>query len=821
MLSRDTRQKGIVLITTMLTVVLVVMLVSAVVFSNIGSLKQTSFFYSHEEALMAANSGMQYALTRLQDDITWRGNKTSSSSPVAGLEVSEDNGNVIGMLISSSGSRSFFRIKFNYEDGDGGFDGLKNSSTGKVPVITSPYVSVNNLYKSTSAKVYPASSDGILKSEEYTDEYGTLRTKSKAEGGYSLPKSTCCLIVEGFAGPAVRDLPLSQVASLQLKNGQWTGSGLLKGELSHRVVEAYAAINSNSLTDAAAAAAGNVEITSNKLTVAAANGAAAPTIRSLRDLDIHYNSALSFPSGQVYAGDGFKGVVQGAAGAAGDSVNVNYSNDSSKFAALKWNDVPNAEKIGGSVITPGTYVWTKRNGQNVLVHLNKSYSVDEYKTLSEEMLKSAPVFSGNGNIEVDPQNCTIKVKGNAYVNRDGETANFIVRNDGQEGAVRPIIAFVTNDDGKAPVLTSNYGDIYIQGATLGAGSVTCTGNISLQGPSILESDPGVGVSVYSQKDVNILPIESATQSVQRERPGQVVNPTGGQTVTTNQPAETEWGIKAQDVYDSRVQALQDEFVANMHRLQIQIAGLRSPSMASGINANIDDDTLRNIFSMYTAQKIQLELNRLNTGVYNQPSLLQFASSIGITDSCRQNALLLAAGFQGLTRGEFSVYNYNLDTKFITNILSDPNVISRIPKSTSQQTAEELTIDDAAQITDVQKFIPKDLASDNYRENKTTQLSSLMTRYGSLKYSDQDIAGVIYAWNNINVNIGNASTLNLTGAMVAYGQDPSKGKPFASGDTGKIKINASNIGLTADPNYMTSLMNTTADRNLKVTMYSVF
>lgn len=792
MLSRYTKKKGIVLITTMLTVVLVVMLVSAVVFSNIGSLKQTSFFYSHEEALMAANSGMQYAVTRLQNDITWRGDSTSNSDPVNGLEISEKDGNVVGMLVSASGSRSFFRIKFNYEDGDNGIDGLNDSKT---PIL-SPYVSVNNLYKSTAAKVYPASSKGVLKSNEYTDEYGTKRTKAETDGGYNLPKSTCCLLVEGFAGPGVRNLSLSQVYSLCFDNGIWTGSGVIKGEIAHRVVEAYVGISSESqLTDAAAAAAGKLNIVANGFSVAGANGASSPTLRSLQDLNIHYNKSLSFPNGQVYAGDGYKGTVEGAANSSGDSVNINYSNDSSKFAALKWDEVPNAEKNGGSVITPGTYVWTKRGGSNVLVRLNKSYSVADYKTIPADVLKDAPVFGGNGNIKVDTKNCTIKIKGSAYVNRDGDTHDFIVRNDGSTGAARPIVAFISDKDDKAPILTSNHGDIYIQGATLGAGSITCTGNISLQGPSILESDPGVGVSVYSQKDVNILPIESATEAVKEERPNQVVNP------NTSTSTECGTSYSSTKIYVPKDAA---KFAENKSALVNQMVDKLLEVSCNNIVHWFDGncrENAREVYRDYVNAMVEYKQKSLGTGYSTLESYTADLSKFS-----PDQAICIRIVFHDAS---------------VLQSMKELLDASNFYEQTKDTDSQNLGFDSQSEISDAQKFIPSDLASDNFRDNKASQLSNLMTRYGSLKYSDQDIAGVIYAWHNINVEIGSASTLNLTGAMVAYGQDPSNGKPRSDNGTGKININAANVGLTVDPNYMTALMNTTAGRKLEVSMYSVF
>ncbi|MGM9998263.1 MAG: hypothetical protein ACI38Q_02525 [Candidatus Bruticola sp.] len=192
------RKQGIVLITTMLTIVLILMLLSSVVYSNFGGMCLTSNFYAREEALMAAQSGVDYALTKLQDNITWQGCDPNSKlyNSNVGLEVTEKDGNVWGMLTTQNGRRSFFRIKFNYEDGENGFDNMNNTSD-KNYLIKSPYVSVNNLYSSAVRNVYEADSDGILKTKTYQDEYGKTSHKvTDGTVGFELPKSTCRLIVE-------------------------------------------------------------------------------------------------------------------------------------------------------------------------------------------------------------------------------------------------------------------------------------------------------------------------------------------------------------------------------------------------------------------------------------------------------------------------------------------------------------------------------------------------------------------------------------------------------------------------------------------------
>ena len=238
------RRRGIVLVTTLVSLVLVIMIVTAVVNINIGSARLGSRFHERETALMAAHSGLEYALTRLQEDLTWRGAPRGADSAwkliLDGpqVRVYEGNGNVVGFLGRGSDRPSFFRIKFNYEDGSGGLDYLEDSAQEQF--ISSPYVSVNNLYRSKVLAVYPANAEGVLEVERYKDRYGTERLRvSQAEASHFLPPFTCNLIVEGLAGTALRDCQdPSDLANLNLTSSYQRPSWAV-GPLASRKVEVY------------------------------------------------------------------------------------------------------------------------------------------------------------------------------------------------------------------------------------------------------------------------------------------------------------------------------------------------------------------------------------------------------------------------------------------------------------------------------------------------------------------------------------------------------------------------------------------------------
>ncbi len=110
-----------------------------------------------DQAQLAAESGAQYALSQLHKDPAWRGDQNKITVNTPGLYVIEDNGNVIGILTTPDGTKSQFRLRFNYRDGNNGGDGLPNSGQD-VPI---PYVSLNNLTGGAEAVVPRADGPGF------------------------------------------------------------------------------------------------------------------------------------------------------------------------------------------------------------------------------------------------------------------------------------------------------------------------------------------------------------------------------------------------------------------------------------------------------------------------------------------------------------------------------------------------------------------------------------------------------------------------------------------------------------------------------------
>jgi hypothetical protein len=84
--------------------------------------------------------------------------------------------------------------------------------------------------------------------------------------------------------------------------------------------------------------------------------------------------------------------------------------------------------------------------------------------------------------------------------------------------------------------------------------------------------------------------------------------------------------------------------------------------------------------------------------------------------------------------------------------------------------------------------------------------------GASAYRDIALNGVVYAWGNFRATLGSSTVpesawgkLKLTGAMIAYGKDPSDLVGLVT--NGNVKILAKEAKLKYDPSYMLDLTNT--------------
>ncbi len=137
------RGRGIALISSLFFVLIIAMIVRGILALNPANLRLADSAYDDLLARRAAEAGEAYARARLNEDTAWKagGNAVIVNTPE--LQVIEDNGNVLGLIHDAKGVASAFRLRFNYQDGAGGGDGLPDPAPNhKVDNI---YCSVNNL----------------------------------------------------------------------------------------------------------------------------------------------------------------------------------------------------------------------------------------------------------------------------------------------------------------------------------------------------------------------------------------------------------------------------------------------------------------------------------------------------------------------------------------------------------------------------------------------------------------------------------------------------------------------------------------------------
>ncbi len=795
----ERKKKGIVLVTTMLTVVLVIMLLSSVVYSNLGSFRLTTNFYDKENALMAAQSGAQYAITRLQSDILWKANpSTPYVLKTDDFEVKEEDGNVWGILSSANGKKSVFRIKFNCEDGLGGFDNMNDSSQK----IESPYISTNNLFNSVPCMAYSADKSGSIQGKMVNENGKDVFKPNANAKQVTIPKGTCNLIVEGFSGPAVREASLSEPINK-------------KSSFAQQIVEIYVSIDPNSLNvDSAISASGNINAKTGTFSLNTAEGSQAPNIRSLGHIALAGH--VSAGSGTVYFNDGFT-----VNGAAAPNIKQEKSNSGENFAKITWADVPKATKSDTN-LPAGTYVWEKnpttktielRHYPTIIFYDGKPLLDSGYQTVSTGKFKG---------MTVDSKNLTIMFDQNVYVPGD-----LLIRSNINEYGTRPIVGFVNKNKGDSgtTILTSK-GNITISGATMGSGAITSEGNITIQGPSLLESDPGVGVSIYSKGDVTIEPIYNTSASMEKLLPTE--RPEGSGPYDNVEIDPTTGAASEKDTISS------------------------TPSIGDDDNTGSDNTTNTNRELAAEKKSLEYATKYKKSGKHTvcnhcTEHSTSFCKTKGIFNPNHPDLIIQVyqAGFLKEGRKQFLNLNvecgcgfYNGSHKNDCNFMKavkdvyedaeddwedwsddhdDDNDDDDHKNDSPTKSDQMASVDDPA-LSD--KLVDSSKQTANYENYKREQLDTLIKRYDSIKYSDQEIAGVIYAWKNINVNIGAESRLNLTGAMVAYGREPNKDQDAQkTTDTGNINYNAKSVDLTFDPNYLNKLLDASAKRKLQIKMFA--
>jgi len=145
------KRRAFVLLSVLLVMLVVGMLLRAAIFRMpvvTGSYRHAS---DQDEARRAAESGLEYALTRLRENPRWCGNANDTLVDQPGFRVVEHRGNVFGDLTLEGAPATQFRLRFNYQDGPGGGESMVDPAPDYW--LKTPWLSINNLLGTSNTNI--------------------------------------------------------------------------------------------------------------------------------------------------------------------------------------------------------------------------------------------------------------------------------------------------------------------------------------------------------------------------------------------------------------------------------------------------------------------------------------------------------------------------------------------------------------------------------------------------------------------------------------------------------------------------------------------
>jgi hypothetical protein len=500
------RRTGIVLVSSLLVILLTTMIMGAGLSISQSGLALQGSEEDLATAHEAAQAGLAYARTRLQEDPNWRGGASGSNTVTVNLPgklwVRENSGNVLGILTTPNGATSCFRIRFNYQNGSSGTDPDQLDNPAGDMFFNLAYVSENNLNQATSRPVYRAVSSG-----------GTSRVLTPGSPTpFDAGRYSAVILCEGSAGDGLRSLSPTNLAPLSTNR-----------RVSRRVVEAVFTRNLSKIGDAAVNGAMNLDFvlkTSGKMIVDSKDAGVPPRARTLNSVSItapppHLTAPVDFGStGEVYVGPSSGSTAAGTFtvnGAASTAATTKAEDSRSMIPSISWAEVPKASSSGPKMAA-GTYVW--RQDPRRLEYYAQEFNgtIPPVGTPPTSIHTSAGTLDGGtGALRLDRAEMALTLKKNIYVEPVGSVTGIAIVAEPttiQSLRNRPDVRLEADASDPNPVFTSQ-GAITLTGELSGKGSVTSGGNITFQGSSVLEADANGKVAVYSKKDILLEPIPPA------------------------------------------------------------------------------------------------------------------------------------------------------------------------------------------------------------------------------------------------------------------------------------------------------------------------
>lgn len=498
--------RGMILILVLFFVMIVTLLANAILINGPGMARMSNRANDGVLAEVAAEAGASYARLQLRSDPEWKGNKNTVTVNTPDLIIVEDNGNVVGWLSGGVNSEaSMFRIRFNFQDGSGGPDGLDDPGTYP---INNTYLSVNNM-KSSADTVVPD-----INPNTYTVD-------DPVAGDLMVPKGSAMIRVEGWAGDALSASTGPLVAPPP-------------GHLSSSVLRVVFTQSIDPTIPDAALSAGNGILsemaTPTKVSVI---GAGTAKLRSKQGVNIADHTGADNVldmTGQVGRSDA-GGLHALQSGILETTEEVGDGND---FANLAWSDVPVASSNASTdVQIPGGVYCVDNTGQWSYYDMDlasfKALTPDPVTSvrpggqpLSPDFTEVRGANSAIGGLTADPVTRTVIASKNVNVNASASGVDELVMCNlsgrpmvkGETAATSPYLF-----DGPAVPRTTPMANFVLDNAILSAkgdvtllvnmtgnnGSITTEGDAAISATNIRMQMTGTKqrLSIYAQEDLKI------------------------------------------------------------------------------------------------------------------------------------------------------------------------------------------------------------------------------------------------------------------------------------------------------------------------------
>lgn len=389
------RRRGIFLISSLITLVLVAMIITASLSLTSGFSLRADSSSDHANAKRAAESGLRYAEVRLQEDPGWRGDGNGIILNTPDLFVVEDRGNVYGLVKVAGQDFSQFRIRFNFQDGSAGGDGLDDPQKP----TNFAYVSVNNLAKGTPTPLPRVDSNGIA---------------SHTPGSEEAPPFTAVVIVEGRAGNGLRQASPSNLLPADVE-----------GQVSTSVMEAYLRVTGVNGLNAASMSAKDFVVdlgaSGDTMTLAVQDKESqSAVIRSKESIKVLNGKT----SGNLKAENGEARTKTGNIDARFESGDLTLATEQStdRFYQLSFDEVEQADPSGNS-LAAGTYVWWETSSGGELHYYDMNYEA------YVKHIEANPTDPGSTSVSlpssVSLSGTQLSLTGDVYIKKTGKgTTDF-------------------------------------------------------------------------------------------------------------------------------------------------------------------------------------------------------------------------------------------------------------------------------------------------------------------------------------------------------------------------------------------------------------